>query len=44
MSTRGYQYNAWDELGTLLSDLSPGDLTHCFRATGGNEAVDLEPK
>ena len=37
----GYRYEAWDELAALLGDLAPGNLTHCFRATGGSEAVDL---
>lgn len=37
----GYRYEAWDELAALLGDLTPGNLTHCFRATGGSEAVDL---
>lgn len=37
----GYRYKAWDELAALLGDLAPGNLTHCFRATGGSEAVDL---
>jgi adenosylmethionine-8-amino-7-oxononanoate aminotransferase len=37
----GYRYEAWDELAALLGDLAPRNLTHCFRATGGSEAVDL---
>ena len=37
----GYRYEAWDELAALLGDLAPGNLTHCFRATGGSQAVDL---
>jgi adenosylmethionine-8-amino-7-oxononanoate aminotransferase len=37
----GYRYDAWDELAAVLGDLAPGNLTHCFRATGGSEAVDL---
>ena len=37
----GYRYQAWDDLAALLGDLTPGNLTHCFRATGGSEAVDL---
>jgi adenosylmethionine-8-amino-7-oxononanoate aminotransferase len=36
-----YRYEAWDELAALLGDLAPGNLTYCFRATGGSEAVDL---
>jgi 4-aminobutyrate aminotransferase-like enzyme len=37
----GYRYGAWDELAALLGDLVPANLTLCFRATGGSEAVDL---
>ena len=37
----GYRYKGWDELAALLGDLAPKNLTHCFRATGGSEAVDL---
>jgi acetylornithine/succinyldiaminopimelate/putrescine aminotransferase len=37
----GYRYEAWDELAALLGDLVPRNLTRCFRATGGSEAVDL---
>jgi adenosylmethionine-8-amino-7-oxononanoate aminotransferase len=37
----GYRYKGWDELAALLGDLAPGNLTRCFRATGGSEAVDL---
>jgi adenosylmethionine-8-amino-7-oxononanoate aminotransferase len=37
----GYHYEAWDELAALLGDLVPENLTRCFRATGGSEAVDL---
>jgi adenosylmethionine-8-amino-7-oxononanoate aminotransferase len=37
----GYRYAGWDELAALLGDLAPKTLTHCFRATGGSEAVDL---
>ena len=36
-----YYYEGLDELAALLGDLAPGNLTHCFRATGGSEAVDL---
>ena len=36
-----YGYEAWDELAKLLGDLAPKNLTHCFRATGGSEAVDI---
>jgi hypothetical protein len=36
-----YRYEVWDELAALLGDLAPGNLTHCFRATGGSEAVDI---
>ncbi len=37
----GYRYKGWDELAALLGDLTPRNLTRCFRATGGSEAVDL---
>jgi adenosylmethionine-8-amino-7-oxononanoate aminotransferase len=37
----GYYYEAWDELAALLGELAPKNLTRCFRATGGSEAVDL---
>lgn len=37
----GFRYQAWDELAAVLGDLAPRNLTHCFRATGGSEAVDL---
>jgi acetylornithine/succinyldiaminopimelate/putrescine aminotransferase len=36
-----YRYRPWEELATLLTRLAPGDLTKCFRATGGSEAVEL---
>jgi acetylornithine/succinyldiaminopimelate/putrescine aminotransferase len=36
-----YSYRPWEELATLLSRVAPGDLTKCFRATGGSEAVEL---
>jgi acetylornithine/succinyldiaminopimelate/putrescine aminotransferase len=36
-----YSYHPWEELATLLSRLAPGELTRCFRATGGSEAVEL---
>ncbi|MDB4875263.1 MAG: argD [Gemmatimonadetes bacterium] len=36
-----YRYRPWEELATLLARLAPGDLTKCFRATGGSEAVEL---
>ncbi|MDB4888696.1 MAG: argD, partial [Gemmatimonadetes bacterium] len=36
-----YRYRPWEELATLLVRLAPGDLTKCFRATGGSEAVEL---
>jgi acetylornithine/succinyldiaminopimelate/putrescine aminotransferase len=36
-----YRYPPWEELAGLLSRIAPGDLTKCFRATGGSEAVEL---
>ena len=36
-----YRYRPWEELATLLARIAPGDLTKCFRATGGSEAVEL---
>jgi acetylornithine/succinyldiaminopimelate/putrescine aminotransferase len=36
-----YSYRPWEELATLLARIAPGDLTKCFRATGGSEAVEL---
>ena len=36
-----YRYRPWEELATLLTRIAPGDLTKCFRATGGSEAVEL---
>ena len=32
-----YRYRPWEELATLLARIAPGDLTKCFRATGGSE-------
>ena len=37
----GYSYAPWTELARLLASLAPRQLTTCFRATGGSEAVDL---
>jgi acetylornithine/N-succinyldiaminopimelate aminotransferase len=37
----GHSYKAWQELASLLVELSPGQFTHCFRATGGTEAVEI---
>jgi acetylornithine/succinyldiaminopimelate/putrescine aminotransferase len=36
-----YSYKPWGELARMLASLAPGDLTKCFRATGGSEAVEL---
>jgi acetylornithine/succinyldiaminopimelate/putrescine aminotransferase len=36
-----YTYRPWRELATLLARIAPGDLSTCFRATGGSEAVEL---
>lgn len=37
----GYMYEPWTELAELLSQITPGNLTKCFRATGGTEAVEI---
>src|SRR5260221_13304397 len=37
----GYMYEPWVELAKILSDITPGNLTKCFRATGGTEAVEI---
>lgn len=36
-----FEYEPWIELASLLSKITPGDLTKCFRATGGTEAVEI---
>jgi acetylornithine/succinyldiaminopimelate/putrescine aminotransferase len=36
-----YSYRPWRELATLLARIAPGELSMCFRATGGSEAVEL---
>jgi acetylornithine/succinyldiaminopimelate/putrescine aminotransferase len=36
-----YSYPPWEELATLLARIAPGNLTKCFRATAGSEAVEL---
>ena len=36
-----YSYRPWNELARLLAEIAPGELTTCFRATGGSEAVEL---
>jgi acetylornithine/succinyldiaminopimelate/putrescine aminotransferase len=36
-----YSYKPWGELARLLASIAPGNLTKCFRATGGSEAVEL---
>jgi acetylornithine/succinyldiaminopimelate/putrescine aminotransferase len=36
-----FEYEPWIELADLLSQITPGELTKCFRATGGTEAVEI---
>jgi adenosylmethionine-8-amino-7-oxononanoate aminotransferase len=36
----GFLYRPWAMLADLLAELSPGDLSVCYRTTGGSEAVD----
>ncbi|WPU66510.1 class-III pyridoxal-phosphate-dependent aminotransferase [Peredibacter starrii] len=36
-----FEYEPWFELASLLSEITPGKLTKCFRATGGTEAVEI---
>lgn len=36
-----FEYEPWNELAGLLSKITPGNLTKCFRATGGTEAVEI---
>lgn len=35
-----FQYKPWGELARLLAELAPGELSKCYRTTGGSEAVD----
>lgn len=37
----GYFYKEWADLAELLADLTPGNLTKSFRATGGTESVEI---
>jgi acetylornithine/succinyldiaminopimelate/putrescine aminotransferase len=37
----GFSYKGWADLAQLLARITPGELTKCFRATGGTEAVDI---
>lgn len=37
----GYSYKPWLEFAKLLAKIAPGNLTKCFRATGGSEAVEI---
>jgi acetylornithine/succinyldiaminopimelate/putrescine aminotransferase len=39
-----FVYKSWAELGSLLSDIAPGKLSKCFRATGGTDAVETAMK
>ena len=34
-------YRPWAELAEMLADVTPGQLTKCYRATGGSEAVEI---
>jgi acetylornithine/succinyldiaminopimelate/putrescine aminotransferase len=34
-------YDAWEELAAELCHTVPGRFTHCYRATGGTEAVEI---
>jgi acetylornithine/succinyldiaminopimelate/putrescine aminotransferase len=36
-----YSYKPWGELARLLVSIAPGNLSKCFRATGGSEAVEI---
>jgi adenosylmethionine-8-amino-7-oxononanoate aminotransferase len=36
-----YDYQPWHELAELLADITPAELTHSYRATGGSEAVEI---
>lgn len=37
----GDSYAPWEELAVLLARIAPAELTMCYRATGGSEAVDI---
>jgi 4-aminobutyrate aminotransferase-like enzyme len=37
----GYSYRGWTELAELLAQITPGELTKSYRATGGSEAIDI---
>ena len=37
----GDSYAPWEELAGLLARIAPAELTMCYRATGGSEAVDI---
>jgi acetylornithine/succinyldiaminopimelate/putrescine aminotransferase len=36
-----HSYAPWEELAGLLARIAPAELTMCYRATGGSEAVDI---
>jgi acetylornithine/succinyldiaminopimelate/putrescine aminotransferase len=36
-----YLYKPWADLAELLADITPGNLSKSFRATGGTEAVEI---
>jgi adenosylmethionine-8-amino-7-oxononanoate aminotransferase len=39
-----FQYKGWAELSELLADMAPGNLTKCFRATGGTDTIETALK
>lgn len=39
-----FQYKGWAELSELLADMAPGDLSKCFRATGGTDSIETALK
>jgi adenosylmethionine-8-amino-7-oxononanoate aminotransferase len=36
----GFKYKPWDELASLLCEITPGNMSKCYRTTGGSESVD----
>lgn len=39
-----FHYQRWNDLARLLVEMTPPNLTRCFRATGGTEAVEIALK
>jgi len=39
-----FTYKGWAHLAELLSDITPGNLVKCFRATGGTDSVEAALK